>query len=187
MPFGLKNNRATYQRLIDKAFEKQIGRNLEVYVDNVVTKIHTEQEILIDIEETFQILRKINMKLNPKKCTFGAEEGMFLGHVINMKGIKACLDKAEAVIKLQLLRTLKEARALQAPKINYNSMEKLVLALCMTQGGRRYFQAYMIVVITYQPIKQIVSRPDNAKRMAKWTFELEAYDIYYRPRTSIRG
>ncbi|GJR77810.1 reverse transcriptase domain-containing protein [Tanacetum coccineum] len=99
MPFGLKNVGATYQRLVDKAFEKQIGRNFEVYVDDMVIKNHTEQEILRDVEETFQNLRKINMKLNPNKCTFGAEAGMFLGHIIK-KGIKSCLEKEEAAIKL---------------------------------------------------------------------------------------
>ncbi|GJT83301.1 reverse transcriptase domain-containing protein [Tanacetum coccineum] len=45
MPFGLRNVRATYQRLVDKAFHKQIGRNLEVYVDDLVIKSHTEDEI----------------------------------------------------------------------------------------------------------------------------------------------
>ena len=82
MPFGLKNAGATYQRLVDNAFEKQVGRNLEVYVDDLVIKSHTEGELVRDIEETFRTLRKINMKLNPKKCTFGATEGMFLGYVI---------------------------------------------------------------------------------------------------------
>ncbi|GJT03365.1 reverse transcriptase domain-containing protein [Tanacetum coccineum] len=53
MPFGLKNAGATYQRLVDKAFEKQVGRNLEVYVDDLVIKSHTEAELLRDIEETF--------------------------------------------------------------------------------------------------------------------------------------
>ncbi|GKA58147.1 reverse transcriptase domain-containing protein [Tanacetum coccineum] len=76
MSFGLKIAGTTYQRLVDKSFER-------------------------DIEETFHNLRRINMKLNPKKCTFGAEEGAFLGHVVSMKGIKACLEKAEAVMKLQ--------------------------------------------------------------------------------------
>ncbi|GKA52481.1 reverse transcriptase domain-containing protein [Tanacetum coccineum] len=71
---------ATYQRLVDKAFHKQIGRNLEVYVDDLVIKIHTESEIIKDIEETFKTLREINLKLNPKKCTFRVEEGMFLGY-----------------------------------------------------------------------------------------------------------
>ncbi|GJZ14386.1 reverse transcriptase domain-containing protein [Tanacetum coccineum] len=77
MPFGLKNARATYQRLVDKAFQKQIGRKLEVYVDDLVIKSYTEHEIIRDIEETFKTLREINIKLNPKKCTFGIEEGMF--------------------------------------------------------------------------------------------------------------
>ncbi|GKC24717.1 reverse transcriptase domain-containing protein [Tanacetum coccineum] len=80
MPFGLRNAKATYQRLVDKAFHKQIGRNLEVYVDDLVIKSRTEDKIVRDIEETFKTLREINMKLNPKKCTFGVEEGTFLGY-----------------------------------------------------------------------------------------------------------
>ncbi|GJZ85501.1 reverse transcriptase domain-containing protein [Tanacetum coccineum] len=74
MPFGLKNAGATYQRLVDKAFQKQIGRNLEIYVDDLVIKSRTEQEIIRDIEETFRTLKEINKKMNPKKCTFGVEE-----------------------------------------------------------------------------------------------------------------
>ncbi|GJR70400.1 reverse transcriptase domain-containing protein [Tanacetum coccineum] len=65
-------------------------------------------------------------------------------------------------------------------------MEKLVLALVhATRRLRRYFQAHPIAVITDQPIKQILSRPENTRRMLKWKFELEAFDITYRPRTSI--
>nr|GFA59217.1 retrovirus-related Pol polyprotein from transposon 17.6 [Tanacetum cinerariifolium] len=67
MPFGLKNAGATYQRLMEKAFEVQVGRNIEVYVDDLVVKSHTEAEMVRDIEETFRTLRKVNMKLNPKK------------------------------------------------------------------------------------------------------------------------
>nr|GEX09044.1 reverse transcriptase domain-containing protein [Tanacetum cinerariifolium] len=52
MPFGLKNVGATYQRLVDKAFGRQIGQNLEIYVDDLVIKSHTETELLWDIEET---------------------------------------------------------------------------------------------------------------------------------------
>nr|GFA20979.1 reverse transcriptase domain-containing protein [Tanacetum cinerariifolium] len=70
MPFGLKNAGATYQRLVDKAFDKQIGRNLEIYVDDLVIKSHAETEVLRDIEETFHTLRRINMKLNLKNCGF---------------------------------------------------------------------------------------------------------------------
>ncbi|GJW03012.1 reverse transcriptase domain-containing protein [Tanacetum coccineum] len=251
MLFGLKNAGATYQQLMDKAFEKHIGRNLEVYVDDLVIKIHTEHEILRYVEETFRNLRRINMKLNPKKCTFGSEEGAFLGYVVSMKGIKACPENAEAVMKLQFPETLKEAqslnvklaterafqginkciaelpmvtaprpreelimylcaareavsavllaerdsqqipvyfvsRTLQAPEKKING--KLVLALVhATRRLRRYFQAHPIIVITDQPIKQILSRPENTRRMLKWKFELESFVIIYRPRTSIHG
>nr|GEY37778.1 reverse transcriptase domain-containing protein [Tanacetum cinerariifolium] len=88
MPFELKIARATYQHLVDKAFQKQIGQNLEVYMDDLVIKSHTEQEIIRDMEETFKTLREINMKLNPKKCTFGIKEGMFLGYKVNADGLR---------------------------------------------------------------------------------------------------
>nr|GEU88119.1 reverse transcriptase domain-containing protein [Tanacetum cinerariifolium] len=79
MPFGLKNTGATYQRLMDKAFESQMGRNIEVYVDDLVVKSHTEVEMVRDIEETFQTLRKINMKLNLKNAhSDGSGAGLIL-------------------------------------------------------------------------------------------------------------
>ncbi|GJV34754.1 reverse transcriptase domain-containing protein [Tanacetum coccineum] len=53
MPFGLKNAGATYQRLVDKAFNSQVGRNIEVYVDDLVIKSYTEAEMLRDVDETF--------------------------------------------------------------------------------------------------------------------------------------
>ncbi|GJX16446.1 reverse transcriptase domain-containing protein [Tanacetum coccineum] len=107
MPFGLRNAGATYQRLVDRAFHGQIGINLEVYVDDLVIKSHTEDEVVRDIEETFKTLRKINMKLNPKKCTFGVEEGMFLGYQVNTKGIKIYPDKS-AEKSLPFFKTLKK-------------------------------------------------------------------------------
>ncbi|GKE72325.1 hypothetical protein Tco_1534366 [Tanacetum coccineum] len=54
MPFGLKNARATYQRLVDKVFNDQIGRNLKAYVDDMVIKSISEEDMLADIKETFQ-------------------------------------------------------------------------------------------------------------------------------------
>nr|GEX77018.1 hypothetical protein [Tanacetum cinerariifolium] len=85
MPFGLKNAGATYQRLMDKAFESQVGRNIEVYVDDLVVKSYTEAEMMRDIEKTFRTLRKVNIKLNPKKCSFGLVEGVFLGPRTSVK------------------------------------------------------------------------------------------------------
>ncbi|GKC74123.1 reverse transcriptase domain-containing protein [Tanacetum coccineum] len=120
MPFGLKNAGATYQRLVDKAFDSQVGRNIEVYVDDLVIKSYTEAEMIRDIEETFRTLRKINMKLNPKKCTFGAVEGMFLGYMISPDGIKPCPDKTEAVLQLPSPRTIKEVQSLNGKLASLN-------------------------------------------------------------------
>ncbi|XP_023745788.1 uncharacterized protein LOC111893943 [Lactuca sativa] len=88
MPFGLKNAGATYQRLVDSIFAKQIGRNIEVYVDNMVIKSPDEERMLQDIEETFQTLEAVKMKLNPAKCTFGVEEGQFLGYYVTRQGVQ---------------------------------------------------------------------------------------------------
>nr|GEW13089.1 reverse transcriptase domain-containing protein [Tanacetum cinerariifolium] len=68
MPFGLKNAEATYQRLVDTAFQSQIGRNLKAYVDDMVIKSNDKKVLIEDIAETFDNLWRINMKLNPKKC-----------------------------------------------------------------------------------------------------------------------
>ncbi|GJR39856.1 reverse transcriptase domain-containing protein [Tanacetum coccineum] len=80
------------------------------------------------------------------------------------------------------------SRALQGQKINYTPMEKLILALVSASKRlKRYFQAHTIVVITDQPIKQILSNPEVTGRLLKWSFELEEHDIHYRPRTSVKG
>ncbi|GJS06255.1 reverse transcriptase domain-containing protein [Tanacetum coccineum] len=120
MPFGLRNAGATYQRLVDKAFHKQIGRNLEVYVDDLVIKSRTEDEIVRDMEETFQTLREINMKLNPKKCTFGIEEGMFLGYKVSTRGLKVCPDKVDAVLSLPSPKCLKDVQKLNGKLASLN-------------------------------------------------------------------
>ncbi|GJZ42967.1 reverse transcriptase domain-containing protein [Tanacetum coccineum] len=66
MPFGLRNAGATYQRLVDKAFSSQLGRNIEIYVDDMAIKSRNVGSLIADIEETFHTLRRINMKLNLK-------------------------------------------------------------------------------------------------------------------------
>ncbi|GJT43140.1 reverse transcriptase domain-containing protein [Tanacetum coccineum] len=93
------NTRATYQRLVDKVFHDQIRRNLEAYVDDMVIKSTSEEDMLADSKETLERFRSINMKLNPKKCSFGVEEGPFLGHLITKQGIRANPSKVPSFLQ----------------------------------------------------------------------------------------
>ena len=83
MPFGLKNVGATYQRLVNKMFNKQIDRNMEVYVDDMLVKSKEELAHLDDLRETFATLKQYQMKLNPGKCVFGVASGKFLGFMVS--------------------------------------------------------------------------------------------------------
>nr|KYP34877.1 Retrovirus-related Pol polyprotein from transposon opus [Cajanus cajan] len=108
MPFGLKNAGPTYQRLMDKVFQKQIGRNIEIYVDDMVVKSNSIAEHISDLAEIFGALRKHNMRLNPEKCTFGVKGGKFLGFMLSVRGIEANRDKCQAVIDMRSPSNLKE-------------------------------------------------------------------------------
>ncbi|XP_073138783.1 uncharacterized protein [Henckelia pumila] len=94
MPFGLKNAGATYQRMMDRVFKNQLGRNVEVYVDDILVKSRTRNHFIPDLEETFGTLRRYGLKLNPAKCVFGVKSGKFLGFVVTERGIEV-LRKAQ--------------------------------------------------------------------------------------------
>ncbi|XP_058068612.1 uncharacterized protein LOC131217667 [Magnolia sinica] len=88
MPFGLKNTRATYQRLVNQMFARQIGHTMEVYVDDMLVKSIKASDHLTDLGETFGVLREYQMKLNPAKYVFGVESGKFLGFQVSQQGIE---------------------------------------------------------------------------------------------------
>ncbi|KAL0361193.1 UNVERIFIED_CONTAM: Retrovirus-related Pol polyprotein from transposon [Sesamum radiatum] len=101
MPFGLKNAGATYQRLVDKIFRPQIGRNVEVYVDDILVKSKKAEDHTKDLEKTFSVLRKYKLKLNPAKCAFGVQGGYFLGFMVTQRGIEANPLKIKAIIDMK--------------------------------------------------------------------------------------
>ena len=73
--FGLKNVGATYQRLMDHVFHDMIGRNVEVYVDDIVVKSGSCQQHVSDLKEVFQALRKYRMRLIPTSARSAWKEG----------------------------------------------------------------------------------------------------------------
>ena len=120
MSFGLKNEGATYQQLVDSAFQSQIGRNLEAYVDDMVIKSSTEKALLADVAETFDNLRRIKMKLNPKKCSFAVEGGKFLGYMITSEGIRMNPAKTKVVLNMASPRTPREMKSLAGKLVALN-------------------------------------------------------------------
>ena len=101
MPFGLKNARATYQRLVNHMFRPQIGRNVGVYVDDMLVKSQDEVKHLDDLQETFNTLKQYNMRLIPNKCAFRVSSWKFLGFMISHKGIEANPDKIQAILNME--------------------------------------------------------------------------------------
>ncbi|XP_074560659.1 uncharacterized protein LOC141816830 [Curcuma longa] len=112
MPFGLKNAGATYQRLMDKIFRHQQGRNIEVYVDDILVKSERGSSLIADVEETCSTLRQYGLKLNPAKCLFGVRVGKFLGYIVTEEGIEANPDKVQALSHMAPPRNLREAQKL---------------------------------------------------------------------------
>ena len=112
MPFGLKNARASYQRLVNQMFNKQIGRNIEVYVDDILVKSKEEEDHLDDLKETFNTLRQYSMKLNPSKCAFGVSSGKFLRFMVSQRGIEANPEKVRAILEMSSPKTIKKVQYL---------------------------------------------------------------------------
>ena len=112
MPFGQKNAGATYQRLVNKIFEEQIGKSIEVYIDDMLVKSLRAEDHLTHLQETFEILRKYNMKLNPEKYAFGVGSGKFLGFMVSNRGIEINPDKIKAIEDITIVDSIKVVQRL---------------------------------------------------------------------------
>ena len=112
MSFSLKNAGVTYQRLMNKMFAQQIGRNVQVYVNNMLVKSRREEDHLEDLRETFDTFYSYNMKLNPGKSAFGVTAGKFLRFMVSQRGIKANPNKIQAIMEMTPPRNVKEVQSL---------------------------------------------------------------------------
>jgi ribonuclease HI len=112
MSFGLKNTGATYQRAIQACFKKQLNKNVEAYVDDVVVKTRNSETLITDLEETFTSLREYRWKLNPNKCVFGVPSGRLLGFIIIHRGIEANPEKISAISNMRAFNCIKDVQKL---------------------------------------------------------------------------
>ncbi|XP_066385352.1 uncharacterized protein [Miscanthus floridulus] len=101
MSFRLKNAEATYQWAIQMCLDQQIGHNIEAYIDDVVVKSKTANNLITDLEETFANLKRYRWKLNPSKCIFRVPSGILLGYIVSARGIEPNPDKIFAITKMK--------------------------------------------------------------------------------------
>ena len=110
--FGLKNVGVTYQRLVNKMFQKQIGTSMEVYIDDMLVKSVKAGLHVNHLVEAFHVLKDYKMKLNPTKYAFGVSAGKFLGFIVNNRGIEANPDKIRVVLDMRPPSNTKEVQRL---------------------------------------------------------------------------
>ena len=101
MPEGLQNVGPTFSRMIDGVFDKQKGKNLVAYVDDIVVKSDKKETHIQDLQETFKNLRKSGLKLNPDKCIFSIKKGKPLRCLVLARGIEANPKKIAAIVNMK--------------------------------------------------------------------------------------
>uniref|UniRef100_A0A2N9FCU7 RNase H type-1 domain-containing protein n=1 Tax=Fagus sylvatica TaxID=28930 RepID=A0A2N9FCU7_FAGSY len=216
MPFGLKNAGATYQRMITKMFSSQLGKTVEVYIDDMVVKSVRAEDHLENLRAVFNTLRRHRLKLNASKCAFGVGSGKFLGFMVTQRGIEANPDQISAILELRPPRTVREVQKLTGMAAALNRFISRAAEKCrpffdLIKKGKNFHwgeqsdqaferlkeylsaapllstPAHTMIVLTEQPLKAVLRSADFSGRISKWGAQLGAYDINYRPRTSIKG
>ena len=101
MPFSLKNVGSTYQRMMTRMFEYLLGKNIEIYIDDMVVKSKMVSEQLGDLRIIFEVLRNYKLRLNASKCSFGVGSDKFLGYMVTHRGIEVNPDQFKAINNLR--------------------------------------------------------------------------------------
>ncbi|GJS68130.1 hypothetical protein Tco_0682695 [Tanacetum coccineum] len=93
MPKELKNSAATLQRMMEEVLADQRGRNMEIYLEEIVIKSKCELDLVQDVEETLRKLKRVNIKIDPVTSSFGVKKGRFLGFMVTKEGVRADPEK----------------------------------------------------------------------------------------------
>nr|GEW95430.1 reverse transcriptase domain-containing protein [Tanacetum cinerariifolium] len=210
MPFGLKNAIATYQRLVDKPFQKQIGRNLEGrHLLRIQSGCGPPNKVKAVIDLPSPKCLKDVQKLNGKLASLNrflsksAEKSLPF-----FKTLKKCTKKsdfqwnpkAEEAFK-EIKQSIAELPMLTAPKekeeliIYLAAAKEAVSAVLMTERDVKQVPIYFISralqgpEINYTPMEKLILALVSAitGRLLKWRFKLGEHDIQYRPRMSVKG
>ena len=108
MLFGLKNVGATYQWAMVTLSHDMMHNNIELYINDVLTKTHTEQNHVQTLRKLFERLKKYQLKLNPSKCTFEVKSRKLLRFAVSNRGIKVYQDKVKVIQEMSAPKIKKE-------------------------------------------------------------------------------
>ena len=98
--------------MMTRMFEQQMGKSIEVYIDDMVVKSKLVADHVRDLGDIFRILRKYRLRLNASNCSFGVGSGKFLGYMVTHRGIEVNPDQIRAIHSLQPPRNPKEVQKL---------------------------------------------------------------------------
>ena len=84
-----------------RMFKPQLGKNIEVYIDDMVVKNKVVFEHMGDLRDILGILRKHKLRLNASKCSFSVGSSKFLGYMVTHQGIKVNPYQVKAINNLQ--------------------------------------------------------------------------------------
>ena len=131
MSFGLKNTGSTYQRMMTKMFESQLGKNIKVYIDDMVVKSKEVSDHVEDLGNIFETLREHKLCLNASKCSFGVGSGKFLGYMVTHRGIEVNPAQVKVINNLQPPQNPKEVQKLTRMTVALNRFISRFADRCM--------------------------------------------------------
>ena len=106
--------------MMNKMFEPQLSKSIEVYIDDMVVKSKLVSEHVGDLTNIFEILKEHKLRLNATKCSFGVGSGKFLGYIVTHRGIEVNPDQIKVINNLQPPRNPKEVQKLTGMMVALN-------------------------------------------------------------------
>ena len=163
MPFGLKNAGLTYQRMMTRMFELQMGKSIEIYIDGMVVKSKLVSDHVRDLGDIFGILRKYRLRLNASKCSFGVGSEKFLGYMVIHRGIEVSRDQIRAINNMQPPRNPKEVQKLTGMIVALNRFISRSADRCrpffLLLNKWKVFEWTEECALAFQQLKEYLSRP----------------------------
>ena len=146
---------------MNKMFAHQIGRNMQVCVDDMLVKGVREEDHLSDLRETFDTFRMYNTKLNPSKCAFRVTAGKFLGFMVSQRGITVNLEKVRVIMELAPPKTVKDVQSLNGKIATLNKFVSRATDKCLPffRTLKRSFEWTDECQQTFENLKVYISSP----------------------------